>query len=70
MNNLMWFLGAFFTFWSVYAAEQIFWYRIEQKYCNKFKGHCELCDCWSCKRKEFIDQYKGIIRDSYKNYGG
>lgn len=70
MENFMFLIGAIITFFFLHYQELSWFYKIELKYCDKFKGHCELCNCWSCKRKDYIDEYKNIISNDYKNFGG
>lgn len=44
-----------------YSFDQTFFYFKMKQYCKKFKGKCQLCDCWSCPRKLYRDDYKGIV---------
>lgn len=55
-------------FWFLYLFEKNLWYSTEQKFCDKYCGHCEFCDCWSCTRKEYIDEYKNYKTKKYINY--
>lgn len=53
-QSFVWFLAAIFMYFIIYWSENSFFYKTEMKYCHKFKGDCDKCTCWSCKRKDYI----------------
>lgn len=38
-----------------YAQEQWLFYREMKKRCKRYRGNCDLCDCWSCPKKLYDD---------------
>lgn len=51
MNNIILIILGIYL---IYCQENMLFYKTEQKHCKKWQGDCENCDCWSCKRKEYI----------------
>lgn len=41
-----------------YVIDNCFFYIVQNKYCKRYKGVCKNCNCWSCTRKKYIDEYK------------
>lgn len=69
VNVILLFSGMLF-FWFIYNEDESLWYKMQKKACKKYCGHCELCDCWSCCRKEYIDEYKNLTTEKYLSLGG
>lgn len=57
MYNLLFLIVSILVVCMLYYQDSHFFYKIEQKYCERFQGNCKKCNCWSCKRKSYIDEY-------------
>ena len=44
--------------YSMYCQEEMLFYGQMKKYCKLHRGECTICDCWSCPRKIYKDEYK------------
>lgn len=54
----------------IYPIDEMLFYREVKKHCNKYKGTCEVCDCFSCPKQEYM--YKELLRKKNlyeKDYG-
>ncbi len=49
-------LDLIFIFYFIYCHEEMLFYLTEKFYCKKYKGKCEECECWSCKRKVYLEE--------------
>jgi len=39
-----------------YIYDTFLFARTQEKYCNKNKGNCKECKCWSCPRFQYLDK--------------
>lgn len=46
-----------------YSVDETLFYREVKKGCKKSKGDCTICDCWSCPRKLYKDEYMEIRKN-------
>lgn len=53
MENLV---SIVFAIYFIYCQEKMLFYRTNEKMCEKFKGKCEKCTCWSCVRADYIEK--------------
>jgi len=37
-----------------YIHDRSLFYRTNEKYCERNKGNCKECNCWSCPRMQFL----------------
>lgn len=58
--NIIWFFAALSSFFIIYFMENSFFYRQEINACKKFNGNCDLCSCWSCHRKDYLNKKENL----------
>lgn len=51
-------IGIIMSVYLMYIQEQAFFYKTEKFYCKKYKGNCEKCKCWSCKKYQMNYEVK------------
>ena len=47
-------IGVLLFIYFIYCQDQMLFFTTEKYYCKKNQGNCLNCECWSCKRKEYI----------------
>lgn len=59
-NNIEFILTIALILVFAYFLDQTMFYRMEKKICKTYGGNCEICCCWSCKKKEIENEKKKI----------
>lgn len=68
MDNMILLFSGMMFFFFIWLFEKYLWSSTQEKFCHDNCGHCELCNCWSCTRKSYIDEYKNYKTKKYINF--